>query len=89
LTKWLHRQAMRDLLPDLVLKRTTKADFMVVFRRQLAGLKPELVNEIVPRRLSWLQPDRAVEICEHSHEVTFAGWSEWWLWSLIGCDALP
>lgn len=88
LTKWLHRQAMRGLLPDKVLDRTTKADFMVAFHRYLENLGHELAVEVVPRRAAWLKTGRAMEIVEHYHDVNYTGWAEWWLWSLIGCDAL-
>jgi asparagine synthase (glutamine-hydrolysing) len=87
-TKWLHRQAMQGLLPDLVLNRTTKADFMVTFRRQLDALHSELVDNVVPRRSGWVQPALAVEMCDNFHNIAFAGWAEWRLWSLVGCDAL-
>ena len=88
LTKWLHRQAMRGLLPDKVLGRTTKADFMVAFHRYLENLDHELAVEVVPRRAAWLKTGRAREIVGHYHEDSYTGWAEWWLWSLIGCDAL-
>jgi len=87
MTKWLHRQALKGVLPDLVLKRTTKADFMVAFRRQLDGMPAELF-EIVQHRAAWIQPARAITLCVNYHEVTLAGWVEWWLWFLVGCDAL-
>jgi len=88
LTKWLHRQAMQGLLPDKVLQRTTKADFMVLFRRQLDDITSELVNEILPRRSAWVRNDRARQIGEHYQDVAYSGWAEWWLWSLVGCDAV-
>ena len=87
-SKWLHRQAMKDLLPALVLNRKTKADFMVTFRRNLDNMRAEVVSDIVPRRQVWIQPERAIAIYAYYHEVRFSGWAEWWLWSLVGCDAL-
>ena len=87
-SKWLHRQAMKDLLPALVLNRKTKADFMVTFRRNLDNMRAEVVSDIVPRRQAWIQPERAIAIYANYHEVRFSGWAEWWLWSLVGCDAL-
>ena len=87
-TKWLHRQAMKGLLPDMILNRNSKADFMVAFRRTLDSAKANLVGEIMPRRETWIQPEHAGTICENYHEDAFAGWAEWWLWTLVGCDAL-
>ncbi len=88
-TKWLHRQAMNGLLPDLVLNRPTKADFMIAFRRYLDGLRKELADEVVPRRAAWLNADQARVIIEHYQDDGYAGRAEWWLWALLGCDALP
>jgi len=88
MTKRLHRQALKGLLPDLVLNRTTKADFMVTFSRQLDSMKAELMSDIVPRRTAWIQPERAITICDNYHDVTLSAWAGWWLWTLVGCDAL-
>ena len=43
-TKWLHRQAMKGLLPETVRVRDTKSDFMVAFRRQLNSMQTELAE---------------------------------------------
>ena len=88
MTKWLHRQSMKGLLPDVVLNRTTKADFMTTFRRQLESMHAELKSDIVPRRAAWIQPERAITLCDNYHDVAFSGWAEWWLWTLVGCDSL-
>jgi asparagine synthase (glutamine-hydrolysing) len=87
-TKWLHRQALNGLLPALVLNRATKADFMVIFRRHLDSMRAEVATDIVPRRAAWIQPEGAISICRNYHDVTYSGWAEWWLWTLVGCDAL-
>ena len=80
-TKWLHRQAMKGLLPDIILNRNSKADFMVAFRRTLDSAKATLSSEIMPRSGTWIQPERATKMCNSYHEEAFAGWAEWWLWT--------
>jgi asparagine synthase (glutamine-hydrolysing) len=87
-SKWLHRQALKGLLPAQVLNRVTKAEFSVVFHRHLDRMNGDLENDIVSRRTAWIQPRRAIEIYGNYHEVAFSGWAEWWMWSLVGCDAL-
>jgi asparagine synthase (glutamine-hydrolysing) len=87
-TKWLHRQALKGLLPALVLNRAAKAEFSVAFRRHLDSISAELVSDIVSRRAGWVQPERAITLCENYHKDTFSGWAVWRLWSLVGCDAL-
>lgn len=86
--KHLHRRALAGLLPPLVLSRQTKADFMVVFRNQLDRLEGELRTEIRGRRGGWVRPDRAAYLVDHRRDSDVAGWAEWWLWALVGCDAL-
>jgi hypothetical protein len=54
----------------------------------LDSAKANLAGEIMPRRETWIQPELAGTICENYHEDAFAGWAEWWLWTLVGCDAL-
>lgn len=86
--KRLHRRALRGSLPASVLGRQTKADFMVVFRRQLDQIEED-VRSVIPRRRSgWIRPDRAACLVNHRREPGMAGWVEWWLWTLVGCDAL-
>jgi hypothetical protein len=72
----------------MILNRSSKADFMVAFRRTLDGAKATLAGEIMPHCETWIQPQRATKMCENYHEDAFAGWAEWWLWTLVGCDAL-
>jgi asparagine synthase (glutamine-hydrolysing) len=86
-TKRFHRRAMAGVLPDLVRQRTTKADFMNTFRRQLAECEPELAAAIA-RRGEWVDPERAAAFAAARREPALAGWVEWRLWTLMGCDEL-
>ena len=56
--KRLHRRALAGFLPELVLRRADKADFMVMFRRQLDPLIDQIRSDILPRRLDWIWPGR-------------------------------
>ena len=42
--KWLHRRAMKGLLPENVLQRSSKAEFSVTFARYWADLGPHLTG---------------------------------------------
>ena len=86
-TKRFHRQAMAGLLPELVRQRTTKADFMNTFRRQLAECERELAA-VIARRGEWVDPDLAAALVAGRREPALAGWVEWRLWTLMGCDEL-
>ena len=54
-TKWLHRRAIKDLLPKLVVDRATKAVFMGVFREQLDRMGEDKFKQIVSRRADWMR----------------------------------
>jgi hypothetical protein len=75
-------------LPESVLRRTTKADFMSTFRKQLDESETEFGSCVAERRRNWIEPDRAVSLIERRRDPSLAGWVEWRLWSLAGCDAL-
>ena len=87
-TKRFHRSAMRGTLPESVRARTTKADFMNTFRKQLDECEMELRFGIAPRRKDWVRPEAAAALIERRREPSLAGWAEWRIWSLAGCDAL-
>ena len=71
--KRLHRLAMRGYLPETVLSRTTKADFTVVFRRQLASLREELTTNIPRRRSNWVDAGRAAIVYEQARRNAVPG----------------
>jgi asparagine synthase (glutamine-hydrolysing) len=87
-TKLLHRLALRGLLPNLVLERLDKADFMVTFHRNLVALAAELRDRILRRRSSWIGRWPPGALPNGSFHFTSDGQAEWWLWTLVGCDAL-
>ncbi len=87
-TKWLHRNALSGFLPDAVLNRDCKADFMVTFHRNLEKLEDEMINTILPRRTEWVRPSETRSLLNDSFGASGNAWSEWLLWTLIGCDAI-
>ena len=86
--KRLHRRALAGFLPELVLRRADKADFMVMFRRQLDPLIDQIRSDILPRRLDWISAGAANALCAAYRDPAEAGRCEWWLWAFVGCDAL-
>jgi asparagine synthetase B (glutamine-hydrolysing) len=86
--KRIHRRALTGLLPELVLRRPDKADFMATFRLQLDPMIDELRGEILPRRQDWILGAAADALCDAYKDPEQAGACEWWLWSFIGCDAV-
>ncbi|RPI72708.1 MAG: hypothetical protein EHM38_01530, partial [Geobacteraceae bacterium] len=87
-TKTLHRTAMIGLLPEKVLMRETKADFMIAFRQYMPEMKETLTRNIPARHPEWILTKGVVDLYEQSGKLEYSGWPEWMMWSLFGCDAL-
>jgi asparagine synthetase B (glutamine-hydrolysing) len=87
-TRRCHRQAMAGRLPAVVLERSTKADFMVVFQRGLDAIGAGRLRDIAHRRREWVEPARVADVLDCRRNPAVAGWAEWRLWTLAGCDAL-
>ena len=87
-SKRIHRRALKGFLPELVLRRTDKADFMVTFRRQLDPLLDGIRQDLLPRRVDWISTGAATALCDAYRDPAEAGRCEWWLWAFFGCDAL-
>ena len=86
--KRLHRGAMAGFLPEPVLRRPDKADFMVMFRRQLDPMIDRIRRDILPRRPDWISTGAADALCRAYHDPAEAGRCEWWLWAFVCCDEL-
>lgn len=84
----LHRKAMTGLLPEKILQRHSKADFMVTYRRNLAEAGNSLIRETAIRRSAWVRPERTGILVHHIGERGHGGWPEVLLWTLMCCDML-
>lgn len=86
--KIIHRLAMQDVMPPLILDRKTKAEFSSVFHLQLDAMQ-ELLTETLPReRVTWLNPQDMSRLFEsylnHPQDANV----QWVLWSIYGCDCI-
>ena len=87
--KFVHRQAMHGLLPPVVAERTTKADFMITFRRYLKEMEAVYCNEIASKREDWVVPDKLRDLFRITQSgPTPNGMPEWQLWGVFCCDAI-
>ena len=86
--KAMHRQAMIGLLPELVLNRETKANFMVAFHWHLEPMTEALTQLIPTRRSQWVQAPAVRAMCASQRKPKHLGWPELMLWTLFTCDAL-
>jgi asparagine synthase (glutamine-hydrolysing) len=88
--KWLHRRAMEGLLPEDLMRRSSKAEFSVTFARYWAELAPHLNDVVLPRRGGWVNSQRIqsmLRACTRPGRSDWPSMALWALWALFGVDA--
>lgn len=92
--KYMHRQAMRQILPEIVRQREGKAEFSVVFRKYLDSYETELRQNIPDRRKEWVLSNRINLVYDYyldriaNSGFPSGGKSQSILWNLLVCDLL-
>lgn len=89
--KWLHRQAMRGLLPEKVLQRSDKAEFSVLFGEALDALGLGSAEAVLRRRSGWVSVPRAEAVLAsfaHSERARWDMSALWTLWTALTIDVL-
>lgn len=83
--KYIHVQAMKRIMPEVVLERRGKAEFSVMFREHLDRMKETMVETLPRERPWWVIPGGVARLFRAYHDSLDPGWPEWILWSLYGC----
>jgi len=86
-SKTVHRRAMAGLLPESVLERRTKADFLVAFAWSSAEIRASL-SGAMPTLRDWVAPDRLLEVLQQCDDPRQSGWPQWRAWALHGCYSM-
>ena len=86
--KHLHRIAMRDIVPEVVRTRPTKASFMVTFLWHLPEFVAELQGDGAREYGKWVAGNRVAETCSELSGCDASDRSQWQFWALFGCGAL-
>jgi asparagine synthase (glutamine-hydrolysing) len=84
--KHIHIQALQDRMPQAILERKGKAEFSVVFRPHLNQMRAALADSLTRERPDWIDADGMARLFRASQDDPQAGWTDWVLWSLHGCD---
>ena len=88
-TKYTHVRALQNLMPQIILKRKTKADFSLAFRESLDHMNQLLTEDLPSRRGDWLSLGGMNQLFEHYQENSHQGKPPMWiLWSIFGCDSI-
>ncbi|MES2606534.1 MAG: asparagine synthase C-terminal domain-containing protein, partial [Pseudomonadota bacterium] len=86
--RWLHRQAMRDLLPAMVRNRRDKADFGEMVFMTNEEIRREHLNAVLVRREQWLDKDAIEKLRTAPATLQDIDVRDWVLWYLVCCDAV-
>lgn len=86
--KWLHRQAMSGLLPDAVLRRSTKAEFSVAFARYWGSLPGLIETQVFAKRAEWVDASAFTRLMGQAFSRETEEWAVGIAWALFGVDAV-
>ncbi|MDO9606007.1 asparagine synthase (glutamine-hydrolyzing) [Hydrogenophaga sp.] len=86
--KWLHRRSIAGLLPQQVLQRQSKAEFSIAFSRYWSELRPQLMDNVLPRRQDWIAHSSFHDVLSQAFEPQGKYWSEGIAWTLFGIDSV-
>ncbi len=84
--KYIHRKALQSLMPQVVIGRSTKADFAGVFSGYLDQMEQEFFGELARARTNWLDGDGVSKLFKSYQQNPEQGWQCWALWNIYGCD---
>ena len=87
-SKHIHVKALHDVLPRLLLERTSKAGFSVVFRAHVDRMREDLTRTIPARRSDWVTPEGMLRLYQTYQDHPEYHWSLWVLWSIHACDTI-
>ncbi|SIT58923.1 putative Asparagine synthase [Mesorhizobium prunaredense] len=84
-TKYIHVQALKNVLPEMILERKSKAEFSIVFREHLDRMQAILTETIPHERNAWVDRDGMARLFRAYRDNPQAGSPLWILWGLYGC----
>ncbi len=85
-TKYIHVQALQNLMSRISLERKSKADFSIVFREHLDRMQARLTKTLPCERTAWVNSDGMGRLFQTYRDNPQLGWPLWILWSIHGCD---
>jgi len=80
-----HRTAMRGLVPNSVLDRTTKAYFTHAIRRHLPQFQTGRPNSLRDAAPDWVDPESVALYLASTEDGRNGNFPLWSIWALAGC----
>lgn len=84
--KLIHRESLKEVLPQMIRQRKTKADFSNVFNLSLQPLGEHLSRQLPEARLEWLDVHGMNRLFDSYKTHPEQGWQNWCLWSVLAVD---
>jgi len=88
LERVIHRRAMAGLLPESVLQRRSKANFMITLQIPLAEFYSSMDEADFDRFSSWVDTATAYSLWKRQGLAESGAGAEFRLWSLLACSVL-
>jgi asparagine synthase (glutamine-hydrolysing) len=86
--RWLHRQALRQTLPELVRTRRTKAEFTIAFERYWHEIEPAVERFAQFRGDRWIISPHIHEMHTRGSRSTLGNWPTGSMWSILALEPL-
>ena len=80
ISKYIHTEALKGVLPEIIRTRTTKADFESVFALRLKVMEDFFTTDLVEARSDWLDRDGMRQLFQAYIDSPQDGWQSWILW---------
>jgi asparagine synthase (glutamine-hydrolysing) len=83
--RFIHVEALRDVLPKIVTERRNKAEFSVMFREKLVNARTLMVETIPNARADWVIREGVERLFQLYQDNPNMSGLMWLLWGLFGC----
>lgn len=84
--KYLHRMALNGLLPAMVLTRSTKAEFSIVFTKLIDSMDELHKMHPIRNECGFLHPPGVTRLYQRHRTTAPGGQSQWQLWGVLGAE---
>ncbi|WP_295634727.1 asparagine synthase-related protein [Novosphingobium sp.] len=88
IAKYLHRAALAGMLPEIVTKRETQAQFSQTFKRLLDTMEHVFTVELPQNGSGFINPDGVSKLYDRYRSKSRDGMLKWQLWGVFGCETV-
>ena len=82
--KYVHIRALQGIVPQVVLERSSKADFSGIFKEQLSRIAEPYIEQLLLERGDWLDHQGVARMLQSNLDNRHEGWQRWVMWGILG-----